>query len=231
MDNAELNRLTREIKISKDQILREEAEMWFLSMLAESKIGTRVIFYGGTALRLAYGSPRFSEDIDLIKIKPLKFKDFESFIKKVAGKSNGRWRIRDLKAKRQTFFALFLIDEEKLKHKFSLKIELHVPNRRVSIESQLALIKSPTSILEPLLLVPTIRELKKLKEETIVARKKARDIFDLWYIAQVNRELLSLPLPRGIYTEREFKNELQVFLPPKFYPVIKQLYEQTKRTD
>lgn len=229
MNSVELNRLIKEIKISKDQILREEAELNFLSLLGEDEMGAKVVFYGGTALRLAYGSPRFSEDIDLIRIKPLKFTAFESFIRKVARKSEGKWKIKDLKEKRKTFFALFLIGDDKLKHKFSLKIELHIPKEKIRLESQLALIKSPTSAAEPLLLVPTIEELRRLKKETIAEREKARDIFDLWYLSQVMKVPLTLPLKEYSYSEREFKNELQVFLPQKFYPIIKQLYEQIKR--
>ncbi len=229
MNTIELNNLVKKLQISKDQILREEAEIEFLSLLAENSLGIKVVFYGGTALRLAYGSPRFSEYIDLLRIKPFKFKEFETLIKKVAGKNGKKWRIKDLKEKRNTFFALFLISDDKLKHNFSLKIELHIPAKKVSIENQLVLIKSPTHIAEPLLLVPTIEALEKLKIETVVERKKARDIFDLWYIAQFKRSFLNIPPLKSPYSEREFKNELQVFLPRKFYPVIKQLYEYTQR--
>lgn len=226
MNSIELSELVNELGISRDQILREEAEMNFLKLFSESKLSAKAVFYGGTALRLAYGSPRFSEDIDLISIKHFKFVEFKDFIKEVGEENKGQWLIKDIKEKRNTMFALFLIEDEKLKHNFSLKIEMHVPIKKVSLESQLALIKSPVSINEPLLLVPTIKELKKLKENALVARRKARDIFDLWYISQVLREPFLLPEKMPRYSKREFKNELQVFLPIKYYKVIEQLYEQ-----
>jgi len=226
MNLQQLENFKKQLNISSDQILREEAEMAFLDELSKNKLSAKLIFYGGTALRLAYGSPRFSEDLDLICFKPISFLEFEKFIQEVIKKSP-RWRLKDIKDKRNTLFALILIKDEKLKHNFSLKIEIHKPAKKVSIETELSLIKSPSSISEPLLLVPTLNELKKLKENALVSRKKARDIFDLWYISKTLRENFILPAKTPKYSEREFRNELQVFLPKKYYPIIKQLYDKT----
>lgn len=82
MEQEQLTNLIGKLKISADQVLREESEMIFLRALASDKLGAKTVFYGGTAMRLAYDSPRFSEDIDLIAIKPLDFSEFKKFIKK-----------------------------------------------------------------------------------------------------------------------------------------------------
>lgn len=229
MNAVELNEFVKKLGISQDQILREEAELDFLALFAASSLSVKAVFYGGTALRLAYGSPRFSEDIDLFSIKSFKFEEFRNFIKEVGEANKKQWQIRDIKQKRKTMFALFFIKDEKLKHGFSLKIEMHIPIKKVSFESRLALIKSPVSIKEPLLLVPTLNELKKMKEDALIDRKKARDVFDLWYISQLQREPFLLPGKIPIYSKREFKNELQVFLPIKYYQVIEQLYGQINK--
>ncbi|HPA25245.1 MAG TPA: nucleotidyl transferase AbiEii/AbiGii toxin family protein [bacterium] len=221
--------LKKSLKISVDQILREEAEMIFLEALAKDQLGAKVIFYGGTSLRLVYGSPRFSEDIDLIKIKPFSLAEFKKFANKVA--KNNSWELRDLRGKRQTLFALYFIKDEKLKHPFSIKIEIHTPKKKPMIDEKIALIKSPVSVLEPLLLVPSLTKLKELKIAALLDRKKARDIFDLWYIAQTLREEFVLPKKITPYNKREFKNELQVFLPTKYYSIIEQLYEQVANSN
>jgi len=225
MDQIELNQKIKELKISADQILQEEAEMTFLDYLSKDRISSKLIFYGGTVLRLAYGSPRFSEDIDLIKIKNLKFTEFKKFINQVIIQ-NPSWNLKDIKNKRQTMFALILIHDDKLKHNFSLKIEIHKPANKVKLNSELLLIKSPTKILEPLLLVPILNDLKKLKLLALMNRKKARDVFDLWYISRLLKEKFILPEKLPKFNQREFKNELKVFLPTNYYPVIEQLYEQ-----
>lgn len=227
MNLEQLNQYKVDLKISIDKIIREEVEMIFLDELAQNDLSSKVAFYGGTALRLVYDSPRFSEDIDLIEIKKVNFNEFKKFIEYVSKKYS--WALGDIKDKRQTIFALFKINDEKLKHSFSLKIEIHKPAEDVKLNLNLNLIKSPVSILSPLLLVPTLKNLKTLKENAISQRKKARDIFDLWYISQSLRVNFSLPPLTPVFQERAFKNELQVFLPPKYHPIIKQLYEQTTK--
>ena len=108
MTQLELDKLIKQLYISSNQILQEEAEMVFLDFLAKDKISSKLVFYGGTALRLAYDSPRFSEDIDLVQIKDIQFSEFERFINKTI-KSNSNWSLRDIKDKRQTMFAIILI--------------------------------------------------------------------------------------------------------------------------
>lgn len=227
MNPEELRQLKKELKISEDKIIREEAEMIFLNALAENELGARVAFYGGTALRLVYDSPRFSEDIDLFELKKINFAKFERFSRELAQRQG--WILSDLKDKRRTIFALFKIKDANLKHPFSLKIEIYKPPRKISLDTKLNLIKSPVSILSPLLITATLEELKRLKEEAIADRQKARDVFDLWYISQSLRTNFLPPRLMPKFREREFKNELQVFLPPKYYPLIAQLYEQISK--
>lgn len=227
MNLEQLEQYKKNLKISIDKIIREEIEMIFLNELAQNDLSSKVVFYGGTALRLVYNSPRFSEDIDLIEIEKVNFIEFKKFINNLSQKQN--WELSDIKDKRQTIFALLKIKDEKLKHPFSLKIEIHKPEKKIKLNINLNLIKSPVSILSPLLLVPTLEDLKKLKENAIAQRKKARDIFDLWYISQSLRINFDLPSSTSVFGERAFKNELQVFLPPKYYPIIKQLYDQINR--
>ncbi|MBI4272357.1 nucleotidyl transferase AbiEii/AbiGii toxin family protein [Candidatus Uhrbacteria bacterium] len=230
MTGEELNQFVRGLRISKDQILREEAEMLFLNELAQNRIGAQVLFYGGTALRLAYGSPRFSEDIDLLRTKPLRFLEFTRFARSVE-KKYSKWKLADIKDKRKTFFALYVISDEKLKHNFSLKIELHKAETKARIDAHLILLKSAVSVAEPLLLVPSLVDLKRFKEDALKERKKARDVFDLWYISQSLRVPFSLPSDGAYYTRREFENELRVFLPREYYKVIDELYERTAKKD
>lgn len=226
MNQEELSLYSRNLGISAVQILREEAEMEILAELSKDKISSQLVFYGGTALRLAYDCPRFSEDIDLIVIKGKSdFSVFEALVNRiVAAKDN--WKLTDLKDKRATAFALINIKDEKLKHAFSVRIEIHKPVKKVKLNHGLRLLKSPVSPAQPLLLVPELEELKRLKSDALRDRKKARDVFDLWYIAQAMREKFLLPEDLPVFKERDFRNELQVFLPKKFYPIIHQLYEQ-----
>ncbi len=118
------------------------------------------MFYGETALRLVYDSSRFSENINLLIIKKTNFKEFADFVKSLVKKYT-HWTLKDIKDKRQAMFTIINIKDHKLKHNFSIKIEAHKFGLKSKIKTELSLIKSPLGIAEPLLLVPTIEELKK----------------------------------------------------------------------
>lgn len=52
--------------IQKRMVFREEMQRSILTALALKGCFDRLVFQGGTALRLFHGNPRFSEDIDLV---------------------------------------------------------------------------------------------------------------------------------------------------------------------
>ncbi|MEW6675721.1 MAG: nucleotidyl transferase AbiEii/AbiGii toxin family protein [Nitrospirota bacterium] len=54
----------KNLKTDVTQVVREFWETVILKGLFDSPEGKFLIFKGGTALRLVYGSPRFSEDLD-----------------------------------------------------------------------------------------------------------------------------------------------------------------------
>ena len=72
-----------ELKIDKTQVVREYWELIILKGLYESPWGRYLIFKGGTALRLIYGSPRFSEDLDFSLTKDVLKGKFSSLMKKI----------------------------------------------------------------------------------------------------------------------------------------------------
>jgi len=230
MTEEQLLKLISELGIARDQILREEAEMEILNIIAAEKISKNLIFYGGTALRLAYNSPRFSEDLDFVAIGPIDFLDFKTLLAKITAHQPD-WKIADVKNKRQTIFALINIRDSKLKHNYSVKIEIHQPAKPPQMETNLSLIQSPTSALQPLILTPTITTLYALKEQALSARQKARDLFDLWFIANAKREPFRVPTSCPRYRRRDFTNDLQKFLPRRYWPIIQQLYEQTPQNN
>jgi len=59
-----LKELATIFKIDEYSIFREYLQLLFLSYLYQEKKANKLFFKGGTALRLIFGSPRFSEDLD-----------------------------------------------------------------------------------------------------------------------------------------------------------------------
>ena len=49
-----------------NQVFQEEVQKTLLASLSRDEVFNHIIFQGGTALRLFYGNPRFSEDLDFV---------------------------------------------------------------------------------------------------------------------------------------------------------------------
>ena len=54
---------------SLSNVLREYVQHLFLTSFYKKSLSENFLFKGGTALKLVFGSPRFSEDIDFSGIK------------------------------------------------------------------------------------------------------------------------------------------------------------------
>ncbi|MBS3906484.1 MAG: nucleotidyl transferase AbiEii/AbiGii toxin family protein, partial [Syntrophaceae bacterium] len=83
MEQSIAEQKARELGIDRTQVVREYWELIILRGLYESPQGRYLIFKGGTALRLAYGSPRFSEDLDFSLTKDVMKGKFLPLIKKI----------------------------------------------------------------------------------------------------------------------------------------------------
>jgi predicted nucleotidyltransferase component of viral defense system len=221
MDKEFALNLAAQIGIDVQQVIREEVEVFFLKALFESSISERIIFKGGTALRLLYDSPRFSEDLDFSvtdKIEPREFKDIINRIVK----SDDRLVVRDLASKYYTHLAEIRIKEPWQDIAFSVKIEI---SKRIIKENEVslgnALVKSPVSNIAVMVQAFTLEQILADKLRVIKERKMPRDIFDIWFICQKIKapfNLKELDYPKG-----KIRSELRKFLPRKFYPVVEEL--------
>jgi predicted nucleotidyltransferase component of viral defense system len=217
MDFYFLQSLSKESKIDIERLAREYWEMMVLREISQSKIGDFLIFGGGTALRLAFGSPRFSDDLDFYLRKKLPFSLFEKEIEKISQKLN--LKFTDLYNKFYTLLAEFQIKEDFLALPFKLKIEVRKKIMKKGYETRLLF--SPCVNFQVLLYVLEIQKLKEFKEKALKERKDPRDLFDLWFISQKLKEPFKKP---KIKIERKkIKQTLSKFLPLDYKGVIEEL--------
>ncbi|MBI4209455.1 MAG: nucleotidyl transferase AbiEii/AbiGii toxin family protein [Deltaproteobacteria bacterium] len=206
-----IEELSRRLKIAPLNIIREHLEMETLYSLSRSALSEHILFYGGTALRLAYQSFRYSEDLDFLFIHktPSLKKGLEQIMQQVTFENPGT-TLEDVFEKRWTLFGLLHIRHELLKHPIRMKIEIH---KKVNgIDNENVLLTSPVSTRQVILKVATPQAILALKAKTLESRKQPRDWFDYWYLCQrlrfIPQTTLQLPFPK-----RLFKNELQRWLP------------------
>lgn len=213
--------LSSQIGIDVQQVIREEAELIFLKSLFESKIADALVFKGGTALRLIYNSPRFSEDLDFSLTASVSFRDFKALITKII-KSDSRFTLKDLAAKYYTHLAEIRIKESWQNLAFPLKIEISKrPERIKASDITNLLAKSPATNLMVTAKVFTLQKLLEQKLRIIADRKMSRDLFDIWYICQKTGK--PFPKKQFGYKKGRIRQELRKFLPRNFYPVIEEL--------
>jgi len=213
MDNIQLQKWVKELKISPVEIIREETEMFILNSISQSYIGKMLIFKGGTALRLCYGSPRFSQDLDFNQRGPVNFNDFKELINDIASKRTDI-SIKDVYNKRFTIFALMLVRSPLLKQSFSIKIEVSKKNYGILKENKdysLIISRSPVSLFNPLLYVYSLERIFLEKEMAIKSRQQPRDYFDLEFVAQKLER--SIKIPKPTINPSRFKGELNQLLP------------------
>jgi len=219
MDRLQLNLLSQKIKIASEHILREYFEMAILQIFSDTNLTKDMIFYGGTALRLAYNGIRFSEDLDFLIINEIKVNKLKEILSELT-KKYMELSLVEIKDKRNTLFALLKIQHSSLKYPRHIKIE--ICKKKNGIKSEYRLISSQCSNLTPLIQTATLESLECAKIKAINGRNEPRDFFDFWLI----ENLLKKPVvfPKTIpFEHNEFKRELKRFIPQNKWLIIDQI--------
>lgn len=206
----------RGLKIDITQVVREFWETVILKGLFDSREGKLLIFKDGTALRLVYGSPRFSEDLDFSLTKDRLKGKFGPLVRKIVS-PYPELAITDLQEKYYTYLGEVKIAQDYLPIPFRIKIEIS-KRREKGYKSEPSIISSPVSTVQCLGRVATLEQLYKDKLMCLKDRAKAKDIFDMWYISQKLKkgyEPVTFSIPK-----RELVRDLRKFLPKDFWPVI-----------
>lgn len=219
MDLPAAQMLSQKLQISLDLVVREEYEILLLKELFESEFGANLVFKGGTALRLAYASARFSEDLDFTAIKAIDPKLFINFLKEIEKKYSAIVNIEPTD-KFYTLFALVKIKENYLARAFSIKVEISkrkgkwVKDRDFSDK----VIRSEVTPLTVLARVALLPKLLREKEDALKNRKAARDVFDYWYISELLKKEVKIDF-RG-FNKEQVKAELHRLLAKPYWKVV-----------
>lgn len=219
MDLSTAQSLSQKLQISQAFVVREEYEILFLKEIFESEYGSSLVFKGGTCLRLAYNSPRFSEDLDFTLIAEINREEFVNFLKEIGKKYPVVTDIETIE-KFYTVFALVKIKEDYLDRSFSIKIEVSKREGSWVKDKDLSqkVIRSEVTPLTVLAQVASLKRLLEEKEDAIKNRKAARDVFDFWYINQLlKREVKS---DFAGYDKEQAKSELHRLLPTNYWRLV-----------
>lgn len=200
----------KQLGISTDRIVWEEYEMLLLNRIFESDFGKDLVFRGGTALRLAYGSYRYSDDLDFTQLVDIPLPKFRAWCQETA-KSLPSVALDEAFEKYYTLYARFVITDTTLERPLGIKVEI---SRRKGAWKQgenyiLKQLSSEVTPITVLAQVATIEQIEREKES--IDPLRVRDIFDLWFIKSGRGE--SPEMNFGNYSVHEVRGDLHRLLP------------------
>ncbi|MBU1178788.1 nucleotidyl transferase AbiEii/AbiGii toxin family protein [Patescibacteria group bacterium] len=232
-----INELSVKNQTSEENIAREYCQHLFLSYLYKKNGSEKMLFKGGTALRIVFQSPRFSEDLDFSAANELTIADINKLINATLDeiKKEGINCEKTVNAgtEGETSEGYFCLVNLKLLD-FNSKIKIQVSFRQAKeMSSNSILIQS--DFLPPYTII-FLGENKLVAEKVLALldRAKPRDYFDLYFILR-NPELknyvpklenLKDKLLALLAKQNGWEKELKIFLPVGHHQLLKDFKER-----
>lgn len=213
-----LEKYTNQFQTSIDNIVREYCQHLFLSYLYQEPGSEKLLFKGGTALRIVFESPRFSEDLDFSGFN-IRHKEIEKIITNTLSNIEKSGLAVDIEESKETsggYLAIIIFRIEGNVSKIQIEISLRGDKQIVGTRT---IIKNEFIPAYTLVHLP-VEDLISEKIEALLDRKKPRDFFDYYYLlfgnytTAKNKNNLQRVLVLLEKSKIDFRNELRCFLPP-----------------
>lgn len=229
IEKKQVQNLADRWQTTADNVVREYFQQLFLSRLYQEKGSDGLLFKGGTALRIIWQSPRFSEDLDFTGVS-VTIKEIETLIEGALAKiemEGVQTEIVESKSTSGGYLAIFQFATSEYKSR--IQVEVSLRNGKKAIGT--------ATLVQSDLVVPYT--LIHLKEEQLIAEKiqacltrsKARDFYDLYFILRSrmafkeafiqDKQLKAKVLGVVKSGKLDFRRELKAFLPINQHVIIK----------
>ena len=160
-------------------IRREYIQHLFLSYFYQQKKTSEVFFKGGTALRILYNSPRFSEDLDfsssLSEIKQIEDAVLDTL--KEIEREGLQTEITESKKTSGGYLAIILFDLADERIKLQFEISLREGEKKGELTTIAGDFVPPYTIMSLM-----TEQLVGEKIQALLTRQKPRDFYDLYFI-------------------------------------------------
>lgn len=221
---TQIRQLGTKYQTSELNIMREYLQHLFLNYFYQLPEVGEIYFKGGTALRIIYKSPRFSQDLDFSTNKA-NIPEIENCLLEVLArieKENIQAILRE--ATRTSGGYLSTIDFIIFNQTVPIKIEISF--REKVNKGEIATINSDF-IPSYTLVFLAQEQLISQKMQALMTRKKPRHFYDLYFILRANlltpqaKEVLPQVLQVLRKTNINFEAELKLFLPKSHWLIIR----------
>lgn len=222
LSEQKLKELSIKLQTSFVNVAREYIQNLFLSYFYSAEESENILFKGGTALRLLYRSPRFSEDLDF-SCPSINQELIENLTQDVLLKLDGEGIPINIEESTKTSGGFLAILSAQIgNHHFNITLE--ISSRKKKLKGEPIMVENPYFNAYSIMALSK-DELISEKIEALLNRKKPRDFFDLYFMLRANllpkKAVLKDILPIVQKTKINFKEELGVFLPKSMHPIIK----------
>ena len=233
IEKRQIERLAAAQQTTMDNMVREYFQHLFLAQLYQQKGSDALLFKGGTALRIVWQSPRFSEDLDFTGVQ-LTHKTIEGLMEGALVRMEKEGigsEIEDSKETSGGYLAIFHFATEEYRSRIQIEVSLRKDRRA----------KGSAALISPELVPPyTLTHLQESllvgeKIQASLTRGKARDFYDLYFILRgrlafqevfiKDKTLKSRILKTVRSGKLDFKRELKEFLPVSQHMIIKSFPE------
>ena len=212
-----LEKYTSKFQTGIDNIVREYCQHLFLSYLYQENGSEKLLFKGGTALRIVFNSPRFSEDLDFSGFN-IRCDQIEKMITNTLNNIEKSGLAIDVEESKKTsggYFGIIIFKIEEYISKIQIEISLRGDKQIIGTR---AIIQNDFIPSYTLVHLPADYLISQ-KIEALLDRKKPRDFFDYYYllsgnyIIAKNKDNLQKVFILLENTKIDFRNELRRFLP------------------
>lgn len=225
--SEEIKRLSIKFQTNTLNIAREYVQHCFLSEFYKLKNSDRLLFKGGTALRLIYQSPRFSEDLDFTGVNNVTYFEIENLLTDtLANLSAWGFGVELTEAKKTTGGYLAKMEFSFSGFKILIKIEVSFRVRKQKSKGVISRIKNEyIPYYDVCQLSP--EEIINGKLAALLSRAKARDWYDLYFF--LHNQMLDTNHKKSLHeileklkkSKTDFKKELKIFLPQSYQMILK----------
>ena len=200
----------------QDLIEQERFEMEVLDRLNSDRFLRRLIFCGGTMLRLCHGLDRYSVDLDF---RILHLQEAGELFHTLQSHLTRYYQLKDAADKVHTL----LYELRSPAYPRSLKIEIRKESEKVETEQVIAF--SPHSTRQVLLRVMTLKAMMTSKTAAFLDRMEIRDAFDMEFL--VKKGISPDGSPEML---RELLRSLELLTPRDYSVKLGSLLEAEKRS-
>lgn len=219
----QINKLITQYQTSDINVLREYYQHVFLSYFFQQPETNNIFFKGGTALRILYKSPRFSEDLDFSSDLSEK-SEIEQILIQALDQTEKEGIPTEYEEATPTsggYRATIIFQKDPI-----VKIDLEISLRQGEKRGELMTVINdfiPTYTVFALQQNQLVDE----KIQALLARRKPRDFYDLYFILRANllpaekKNVLPQTLKALQETDVNFETELKQFLPKTHWAIIR----------